>query len=140
MNIWKRKKGKIESRHLKLCYELRTFIKRIKAAFYRPDYQKFLIYPLIKRLDQAFATKYVAEPWKAQPSFWKIQPRVWKARSRVYVIVRPVMFQSATEINAIYRIIFLLLLCVTLGAELLTGRNLRGTHSRGITFSKFGRK
>ena len=50
---------KIESRYLKLCSEFRAVIRRMKAAFNRPDYQKLLICPLIERLDRAF---------KAQPS------------------------------------------------------------------------
>ena len=36
----------------------------MKAAFYRPDYQKLIMYPLIKRLDQAFVSKDTAEPLK----------------------------------------------------------------------------
>ena len=40
----------IESRYLKLCDEFRAVIKWMKASFYRPDYQKFLMYSLIKRL------------------------------------------------------------------------------------------
>ena len=34
---------KIESRYLKLCYEFRVFIRCMKAAFYRPDYQNSLM-------------------------------------------------------------------------------------------------
>ena len=30
---------KIESRYLKFCYEFRPFIRCMKAAFYRPDYE-----------------------------------------------------------------------------------------------------
>ena len=33
----------------------------MKAAFYRPDYQKLLMCLLIKRLGQAFNSKHVAE-------------------------------------------------------------------------------
>ena len=43
---------KIESRYLKLCYEFRAVIGCMKAAFYRPDYQKFVMYPLIKRFTE----------------------------------------------------------------------------------------
>ena len=53
---------KIKSRYLKLCYEFRVFIRCMKAAFYRPDYQKFLMCPLIKRLGRTFASKNAAEP------------------------------------------------------------------------------
>ena len=72
-NIWKRKKkaekrGRdlnwienftIESRYLKLCNEFRTFIRFMKATIYRPDYQKLLMCPLIKRPGQnsSFMTK-----------------------------------------------------------------------------------
>ena len=34
----------------------------MKAAFYRPNYQKLLMSPLIKRLGRAFVSKPVAEP------------------------------------------------------------------------------
>ena len=44
---------KIESRCVKLCYEFRAFLKCLETAFYRPDFQIFLMHPLIKRLDQA---------------------------------------------------------------------------------------
>ena len=52
---------KVESRYQKLCYEFRAFIRCIKAAFYRPDHQKLLMCPLIKRLGRAFVSKNVAE-------------------------------------------------------------------------------
>ena len=55
---------KIESRYLKLCYEFKAFIKCMKAAFYRPDYQKFLMCLLIKRLGQTFVSKHAAGPLK----------------------------------------------------------------------------
>ena len=48
----------IESGYLKLCNKFRTVIRFMKAAFYRPDYQKLLICPLLKHaartLDRAF--------------------------------------------------------------------------------------
>ena len=55
---------KIESRYLKLYYELRAFIRCVKAAFYRPDYQKFLMCSLIKNLGQAFVSKHATKPLK----------------------------------------------------------------------------
>ena len=55
---------KIESRYLKLCNELRAVIRSMKAAFYRPDYQKLLMCPLIKRLGWAFVLKHAAKPLK----------------------------------------------------------------------------
>ena len=55
---------KIESRYLKLCYEFRAFIRCMKAVFYRLDYQKFLMCPLINRLGRAFVSKYATEPLK----------------------------------------------------------------------------
>ena len=36
----------------------------MKAAFYRPEYKKLLMCPLIKRLGGAFVSKYAAEPLK----------------------------------------------------------------------------
>ena len=65
------KNFKIESRYLKLCHEIRAFIRCIKAAFYGPHYQKFLMCPLIKRLGQAFVSKSVAEPLKRSADFLK---------------------------------------------------------------------
>ena len=53
---------KAESRHLKLCHKFRAFIRCMRVAFYRPDYQKLLICPLIKNLGQAFVSKHGAEP------------------------------------------------------------------------------
>ena len=47
---------KTESKYLKLCYEFRVVIRCMKAAFYRPDYQKILMCPLIKRLFICFKT------------------------------------------------------------------------------------
>ena len=57
---------KIESRYLKFCFEIRAFFK--KAAFYRPDFQKFL---LIKKLGLAFASKHATEPLKYSPKLLK---------------------------------------------------------------------
>ena len=58
------KNFKIESRFLKLSTKFRAVIRRMKAAFYGPYYQKLLMFPLIKRLDQAFVSKHAAEPLK----------------------------------------------------------------------------
>ena len=52
----------IESRYLKLCNKFRAVIRYMKVAFYRPDYQKLLMYPLIKRLSPEFVSKHVTEP------------------------------------------------------------------------------
>ena len=52
----------IESRYLKLCNKFRAVIRCMKAAFYRSDYQKLLMCPLIKRLDRAFVAKHAARP------------------------------------------------------------------------------
>ena len=52
---------KTTGRYRKLCYEFGAFIRCMKAAFYRPDFQKFLMCPLIKRLDRAFVSKHAAE-------------------------------------------------------------------------------
>ena len=46
----------IESRYLELWV--------MKAAFYRPDYQKLLMCPFIKRFGWAFVSKDAAEPLK----------------------------------------------------------------------------
>ena len=47
-----------------LCYEFMTFIRCMKAAFYRLDFQKFLMCPLNKRLGRAFVSKHAAKPLK----------------------------------------------------------------------------
>ena len=44
-----------------LFYEFRAFIRCMKAAFYRPDFQKFLMCQLIKRLGPAFISKHAFE-------------------------------------------------------------------------------
>ena len=51
----------IESRYLKLCNEFKAVITCMKTAFYRPDYQKLLMCPMIKRPSQAFVSKHAAE-------------------------------------------------------------------------------
>ena len=54
----------IESRYLNLCNQFRTAIRFLKGAFYRPDYQKLLMCPLIKRLGKTFISKHATEPLK----------------------------------------------------------------------------
>ena len=61
----------IESRYLKLSNQFRAVIRCMKAAFYRPDYQKLLMCPLIKRLGQAFVSKHAAEPLKRSAELLK---------------------------------------------------------------------
>ena len=63
---------KTENRYLKLCYEFRDSIRCMKAAFYRPDYQKFLMCPLIKRLGQTFPSNHAAEPLKRSAELLKV--------------------------------------------------------------------
>ena len=63
---------KIKSRYLQLCYEFRDFIKCIKAAFYRPDYQKFLLCPLIKTLGREFVSKNATEPLKREAKLLRV--------------------------------------------------------------------
>ena len=67
---------KIGSRYLKLCNEFRAVIICMKAAFYRPDYQKLLMCPLIKRLGQAFLSKHATEPLKDSTELLKGLKRV----------------------------------------------------------------
>ena len=55
---------KIESKYLTLCYEFRAFNKCMKAALYRPDFQKLLMCPLIKRLGRVFVSKHAVKPLK----------------------------------------------------------------------------
>ena len=66
-----KRNGNFESRYLKLCYEFKDFIRCMKAAFYRPHYQKFLMCPLIKRIGQAFVSKHVAESLKRSDELLK---------------------------------------------------------------------
>ena len=53
------------------CYEFRTFIRCMKAAFYRPDFQNFLMCPLIKRLGRALVSKHTTEFFKHSPDLSK---------------------------------------------------------------------
>ena len=62
---------KIESRYLKFCYELRAFIRCLRAAFYRPDYQKFLMCLLIKTFCRVFVSKHADKPLKRSAEFLK---------------------------------------------------------------------
>ena len=62
---------KIEIRYLKLCNEFRAVIRRMKADFYRPDYPKLLMCPLIKRLGRGFVSKHAAEPLKSSAELLK---------------------------------------------------------------------
>ena len=55
---------KIEGRYLELSYEFRVFIRCMKVAFYRTDYQKFLMCLLIKRLGRAFVSNHAAGSFK----------------------------------------------------------------------------
>ena len=72
------KKCKIESRFLKLSREFRAVIRRMKAAFYRPDYRNLLMCPLIKRLGRAFVLKHAAEPLKSSVEHLKHPPELLK--------------------------------------------------------------
>ena len=54
-----------------LYYEFRAFIRCMKAAFYRPDFQRFLMRPLIERLGRAFVSKHAAEPLKRSAELFK---------------------------------------------------------------------
>ena len=54
-----------------LCYEFRAFIRCMKAAFHRPDFQRFSMRPLIKRLGRAFVSKHTAEPLKRSAEIFK---------------------------------------------------------------------
>ena len=93
-----------------------AFIRCMKAAFYRPDYQKFLMCPLIKDSVEHLLQKMGPSLWNSQLSFWnthpsfwgfkkklKARPRVWEARPcvwkvrlRVCVLTKPMLSQSAT--------------------------------------------
>ena len=61
----------IESRYLEVLNEFRTIIRCMKAAFYRPDYQKLLMWSLIKRLGRAFVSKHAAKPLKRSAELLK---------------------------------------------------------------------
>ena len=66
----------IESRYLKLCNEFNAVTRCMKAAFYRPNYQKLLMYSLIKRLGQAFVSKHAAEPFERSAELLKHSPEL----------------------------------------------------------------
>ena len=42
-----------------------------EGYFYRPDYQSFLMRPLIKGLDRAFVSKHAAKPLKGSAELLK---------------------------------------------------------------------
>ena len=62
---------KIESRYPKFCNEFRAVIRCMWAALYRPDYQKLLMCPFIKRLGRAFISKHAAEALKRSSELLK---------------------------------------------------------------------
>ena len=57
--------------NLKLCINFRAVIRCMRAAFYKPDYQKLLICPLIKRIGQSFVLKHAAKPMKGSAKLLK---------------------------------------------------------------------
>ena len=67
---------------MKLCNEFRAIIKCMKAAFYRPDYQKFLMCPLIKRLGRAIVSKHETGPLKGSAKFLKHSAELLRAKEK----------------------------------------------------------
>ena len=61
----------LKKKQRKLCYEFRISIRCIKTAFYRPNYQKFLMCPLIKKLGWAFVSKHATESLKRSAELLK---------------------------------------------------------------------
>ena len=93
---------KIERRYLKFYCEIRAFIRCMKAAFYRPDFQKFR---WLKDLGEHLPENTRPSLWNTHPSIWKFKkklkawPRVWKALPRVCITRRLMLSQSATVIG-----------------------------------------
>ena len=71
-------KFKIGSRYLKLCNEFRVVIICMKAAFYRPDYQKLLMCSLIKRLGREYLSKHVVVLLKGSAELLKHSVKLFK--------------------------------------------------------------
>ena len=83
------------------------------GCFYRPGYQKLLMYPLIKRLSRIFVSKNLFQKifdplkssavllrkLKARLRISKAQPSVSKTRLRDCVITQPMLSQSATVLH-----------------------------------------
>ena len=67
-----------ENRYLKLCNNFRAVIRCMKAAYYRPDYQKLLMCSLIKRLGRAFVSKHAAKPLKHSAELFKYSAKILK--------------------------------------------------------------
>ena len=106
---------KVENRYLKLCYEFRPFIRRMKAAFYRPDYQNSSSVRWLKHSVKYLFQKTRHSLWNTPPNFWNTRLSFWdikrklKARQRVCVITQPIMSQSAKvlfTVNSGYSFIF----------------------------------
>ena len=76
---------KTESKYLKLCYEFRAS-RCMKAAFYRPDYQKFLMCPLIKRVDWAFLPKNAVESLKCSVELLKHSAELLKHLAELFSV------------------------------------------------------
>ena len=61
----------IESSYLKLCNEFWAVVTCMKATFYRLDYKKLLMCPMIKRLGRPFVSKHAAQPLKRSAELFK---------------------------------------------------------------------
>ena len=68
----------IECRYLKLCSEFRAVSRCMMAAFYRPDHQKLLMCPLIRRLGPTIVSKHMAEPLKRSAELLKHSAKLLK--------------------------------------------------------------
>ena len=57
--------------NLKIVSRYQSFVYESRHLFYRPDYQKFLMCPLIKRLERAFVSKHGVDPLKCSAELLK---------------------------------------------------------------------
>ena len=63
---------KIDSSNLKLCRKFSAFIRCKNAGFYGLDFEKLLLFPLIKILGREFTLKQAAEFLKHSAEIMKV--------------------------------------------------------------------
>ena len=87
--------SKIESRYLMLCIDFRAINRCMKAAFYRPDYQKLIMCPFIKRLSQVFVSKHAVQPLKCSAQLLKHFAKLSRISEKTKILVESLKSQAA---------------------------------------------
>ena len=73
----------IGNRYVKLCNEIWAVIRCMKAAFYRPDYQKLLMCLLIKKPGYGFVSKHALKGLKESIKLLKPSVKLLKHSAKL---------------------------------------------------------